>query len=325
MVWRPGCSNTISGSAADQRADVLAEAPPLRLVLRVLVGPEAIVGRLAVDDGLDAQVVEQLDLLGRRDHADRRASAVEHVLDGVASEAAAGPPDEDLVTLGHAGAVVRHQHPVGGRVAQRVDGRLFPAEVRRLGHQLVRLDHRDVGQATEVRLEAPDALVGRQHGIVVSRGVLVVDVVAVDGDLVAHLPVPYGRAGPQDNARGVRADHVVVEGVASAPDAFLGQTVEEAERRQRLEDRGPDRVEVDGGRQHGHVGLVRSQLGHRHLLHVEGLARVLVRGLQALEHVHVAPTDDGGPVLLGHVEFGQLIGRGAGHHGTEDVAHVTRR
>jgi hypothetical protein len=209
----PGCSKTISGSPPTRVPDVLAEAAPLRLVLGVLVAPEPVAGRLAVDDRLDAEVVEQGHLLGRRDDADRRAAAVEHVLHGEAAQAAAGPPDQHLVALGHPGPVVRDQHAVGGRVAQRVDGRLLPAQVGRLGHELVGLDHRDVGQAAEVGLEAPDALVGRQHGVVVGRRVLVVDVVAVDGDLVAHLPVAHGGAGAQHDARGVRADHVVVEGV----------------------------------------------------------------------------------------------------------------
>ncbi len=137
------------------------------------------------------ELVEELHLLGRGDHADRDAAAVQHVLHGVAAEAAARPPHEHPVALGHRGAVVRDQHPVGGGVAQGVDRRLLPAEVGRLGHELVGLHHRHVGQAAEVRLEAPDPLVGGQHGVVVGGGVLVVDVVAVDGDLVAGLPVAH--------------------------------------------------------------------------------------------------------------------------------------
>ena len=54
----------------------------------------------------------------------------------------------------------------------------------------------EVGQAAEVRLEAPDALVGGEHRVVVRRRVLVVDVVAVHDDLVARLPVAHRRARP---------------------------------------------------------------------------------------------------------------------------------
>ena len=313
------------GLGADQAADVLAEAAPLRLVLGVLVRPEAVVRRLAVDHGLDPEVVEQLDLLGRGHDADRRAAAVEHVLDGVAAEATAGPPDQHLVALGHAGPVRRDEHPIGGRVAQSVDGRLLPAEVRRLGHELVRFDDGDVGQPSEVGLEAPDALVGRQHGVVVGRGVLVVDVVALDRDLVAHLPVAHRRACPQHDAGGVRADHVVVERVAGRPGPLLGEAVEEAERGERLEDRSPDRVEVDRRRHDRHVGLVGGQLGQRHLLDVEGPAGVLVGGLHALEHVDLAPLDDGGTVGVGQGECGQLFRAGAVQGSLQDVAHVTRR
>ena len=114
---------------------------------------------------------------------------------------------------------------------------------------------------------------------------LVVDVVAVDGDPVARLPVAHGRAGPQDHARGVGADHVVVEGVALAPGALLAQAVEEAEGGQRLEDRGPHGVEVDGAGHHRHVGLVGGQLGDGDLADVERLARVLVRRMSSPSNI----------------------------------------
>src|SRR6478736_2136229 len=45
--------------------------------------------------------------------------------------------------------------------------RLLPGEVVRLGHQLSRLDQRDVRQPPEVGLEAPDALLGVEHRVVV--------------------------------------------------------------------------------------------------------------------------------------------------------------
>ena len=51
------------------------------------------------------ELVQELDLVGRRHHADRRAAAVEHVLHGVAAEAAGGAPDQHGVALLHVGAV----------------------------------------------------------------------------------------------------------------------------------------------------------------------------------------------------------------------------
>ncbi len=99
----------------------LPEAAPLGLVLGVLVLPEPVVLGPPVDDGLAPQLVQQLDLVRRADDADRDAPAVQHVLHGVAAEPARGAPDEDHVALLHPGGVVAHQHPVAGRVAQRVD------------------------------------------------------------------------------------------------------------------------------------------------------------------------------------------------------------
>ena len=51
----------------DQAPDVLAQTPPLGLVLGVLVLPEPVVGRLAVDHRLDPEVVEELHLRGGED------------------------------------------------------------------------------------------------------------------------------------------------------------------------------------------------------------------------------------------------------------------
>src|SRR5205807_3486100 len=198
-----------AGVLPDQAADVLAQAAPLALVLGVLIAPEAVAGRLAVDHRLAAEVLQQLDLLGRAHHADGDPPAVEHVLHRVAAQPSRRSPHQHGVTLLHAGAVAPHQHAIGGGVAQGVARRLLPAQVGGLGHDLVGLHHGEVGQAAEVGLETPDALVGSQHGVVVGRGVLVVDVVAVDDDPVAGLPVANGRAHADDNARGVRTDHVV--------------------------------------------------------------------------------------------------------------------
>ena len=114
-----------------QGTDVLAQPTPLGLVLGVLVLPESVVGHLAVDDRLHPQVVEEVDLGGRRHHPDRRPPAVEHVLDGIGAEAARCPPHQHLVTLLHVGAVLRHQHPVGRRVAQGVGRGLLPGQVAR--------------------------------------------------------------------------------------------------------------------------------------------------------------------------------------------------
>ena len=269
--------------------------------------------------------MEQIHLLGRGDHPERRSAPVEDVLHGKAPQAAARPPDEDLVALGHLRPVVRDEHPVGGRIAQGVDRRLFPAQVGRFGHQLVGFDHRDIGQAAEVRLEAPDALVGGQHGVVMGRGVLIVDVVAVDRDLVADLPVAHGRTGAQHHTRGIRADDVVVERVAPAPDALPAQAVQEAEGGKRLEDRGPHRVEVDGGGHDGHVGLVGGQFGQGHLLDVERGPGVLLRGLHPGEHLGLRAPHHGRPVGVGQGQAGQLVGGCACEGGAQDVAHVPRR
>jgi hypothetical protein len=190
----------------------------------VLVLPEAKAFGLAVDDRLDAEIVEHLDLVGRGDNPDRDASAVQHVLDRVAPKPTCGAPHQDDVALLHRRGVVADEHPVRRGVAERVARRLFPCEMGGLRHELVGLDHRQVGEATKVGFKSPDALVGGEHGVVVGPWVLVVDVIAVDHDPIARFPGTHGRSHPDDNARGVGADHVIREIVPGTPLTFLAQT-----------------------------------------------------------------------------------------------------
>src|SRR5690606_24717493 len=119
---------------ADEATDVLAEAAPLLLVLGVFVLPELVAGLAAVDDVLTAPRPAQLGPLGGGHDAHRGTAAVEDVLNRVATDAAGRSPDEDGLALPEVSGVGADDHAVGGGVAQRVAGRLFPAEVRGLGH-----------------------------------------------------------------------------------------------------------------------------------------------------------------------------------------------
>ena len=200
--------------AAGQLADALAEALPLARVLVVLVLPELVALGVAVDDRLGAHLPADLRLLLAGDDADRVGAAGQRELRGVRAESAAGAPDQHVVALLHAGAVARDELAVGGGVDQARGGGLLPAEVLRLGHQLVGLDQRDLGEAAEVGLEAPDPLLGVEHRVVVAVGGLQLDRQAVRDDLVAGLPGVDAGAGAQHDARQVGADDVVRQVVA---------------------------------------------------------------------------------------------------------------
>ncbi len=158
---------------------------------------------------LGAHRPAEVGLLAAGDDADRGGAAGQRVLGGVGAEATACTPDEDVVALLHRGAVARDQLPVGGGVHQARRGGLLPGEVLGLGHQLVGLDEGKLGKAAEVGLEAPDALLRVEHGVVVAVGALQFDRQAVGDDLVTGLPGVDSRAGAQHHAREVRADHVV--------------------------------------------------------------------------------------------------------------------
>src|SRR5579884_666548 len=94
------------------------------------------------------------------------------------------------------------------------------------------------------------------------------------------------------------------------PDALLAEALEEPERGQRLEDRRPHRVEVDRARHHRDVRLVGRELGDRDVVDVGRLARVLLVGRDAGEHLLLVGPDDRGPEALRQRERAQLVAGG---------------
>ena len=274
---RPGCSKTMSGSSPPVSSRILA---PNRFhslgswVLLVL--PELVALGGPVDDQLGAHRPAQLGLVLAGDHADRDRPAGQRVLGGVGAQAAAGPPDQDVVALLHRGAVVRDQLPEGGRVHQARRRGLLPGQVLRLGHQLVGLDQGQLGQAAEVGFVAPDALFRVEHGVVVPVGAFQLHGQAVGDDLLARLPDGHPGAGAQHHARQVRADHVIRQVVPRGELRELPVAAQEGEGGHRREDRTPHGVVIDRARHDGDQRLTEAELGDRHLLDVQRLAGVPV-------------------------------------------------
>jgi hypothetical protein len=107
----------------------------------------------------------------------------------------------------------------------------------------------------------PDPLLRVEHRVVVAVGRLQLDGEAVGHDLLAGMPEVDAGAGTQDHAGQVEPDDVVRQvvplGLAGEPAVAL----EEPERRDRLEDRGPDGVVVDRAGHDGDERLARRELG----------------------------------------------------------------
>ncbi len=312
----------MSGSSPPgELADLRAEPLPLLRVLGGLVLPEPVALGVAVDDQLRAHVAADLGLLLRGDDADRGGAAVEGELGGVGAEAAGGAPDQHDVALLHVGAVLAHQLAVGGGVDQAGDA--ASSQVRWSGFgpiRLVGLDQGQLGEAAEVGLEAPDALLRVHHRVRVPVRALQLDREAVRDDLVAGLPGVDAGAGPHDDAGEVGADHVVGQVVPLGQRRELAVALEEAERRDGLEDRGPDGVVVDRAGHHGHERLTGAELGDRDVLDAQALARVLLLGGQTLEHVHVLGADGDAPIVLGNLQASD-VGELPGEDGVADVLH----
>ena len=118
----------------------------------------------------------------------------------------------------------------------------------RLRQQLPGLHAGELGKGTIRRLVAPDPLrVGEHRVAAVALLVVAVILIAVDDDLVAHLPALHLGAHRIDDARGIRARDV--EGVLVAVDRRDGR----AQRR-------PDAIVVDASRHDEHEALILADL-----------------------------------------------------------------
>ena len=176
-----------------------------------------------------------------------------------------------------------------------------------LGHQLVGLHQGEVGEAAEVGLEAPDPLLGVHHRVVVAVGALQLDREAVRDHLVAGLPGVHAQAGLEHHAGQVGADHVVGQVVPLGQRRHPAVALQEPERGDRLEDRGPHGVVVDGAGHHRDDRLAGTELGQGHVLDVDRLAGVLVLAGLALEHLRLVLVDRRGPVGVGELEVGEVL------------------
>ncbi len=171
------------------------------------------------------------------------------------AEAARSAPDQHVVAGPQDVRAMAEQHAIGGGEGQRVAGALFPGQVLGARHQLPALHLGELGEGAVRRLVAPDALRGREHRVAaVALLVVAVILVAMDDDLVAHLPALHLGADRPDDAGGV-----------GAGDVILGLV--HVERRDRLAQAGPDAVVIDARRHHEHDHLVG--IGHRGRHHLD--------------------------------------------------------
>src|SRR5262249_4520487 len=91
---------------------------------------------LAVDGALGAQLHHVIALALVRDDADRIGPRGRRKLHAEDAETARGAPDQHMIARFHGVGRMTEQHPIGGRKRQRITGRLLPAQVWRLGHEL---------------------------------------------------------------------------------------------------------------------------------------------------------------------------------------------
>ena len=153
------------------------------------------------------------------------------------------------------------QHAVRRRQSERVARRLFPAQMRRLAHQLARLHAAELRERAVRRLVAPDALRRRQQRIAaVALLVVAVVLIAVDDDFVADVPAFHLGADRPDHARRIGAGDVERMLVA-------------VERRHRDAEPRPDAVVIDAAGHDVDQHLVLGDRPGRHHLALHRLSR----------------------------------------------------
>ena len=181
-------------------------------------------------------------------------------LDRHRAEAARCAPDQDVVARADDVRAMAEQHAIGGGKHQDVGGALFPGQMLGPLEQLAVLHAAELREGAIRRLVTPDALRGREHRITaVAFLVVAVVLVAVDDDLVAHLPALHLRSDRVDDAGRVGAGDVI------------GVLMHVLDRRDRHAERGPHAVVVDARRHHEDEHVVAVELPGRQHLDLHGL------------------------------------------------------
>ena len=205
------------------------------------------------------------DLVG--DDADGVGAGRGDELHAEHAEAARRAPHQNVVAGLERVRRMAEQHAIGGRERERVAGRFFPGQMRRLAHQLARLHAAELRERAVRRLVAPDALRRRQQRIAaVAILVVAVVLIAVDDDFVADLPALHLGADRPDDAGRVGAGDVE-------------RILVHVERRDRLAEAGPDAVVVDAA---GHDVDQHLVLGDRPGRHHFALHRLFRRAVALL-------------------------------------------
>ncbi|CAB4967143.1 unannotated protein [freshwater metagenome] len=151
---------------ANERTDVASKTSPLFFVVSVVVIPKLVVRCFAINYCFATHLAQHLCFFWRAHNSNRNSATVEYILQCIRANAARCTPDQHNVTLLHVGAVLRHEHAIARRVAQRIHRSFFPREVCWLWHQLVGLYNRQVCETTKVCFITPNALVASKHRVI---------------------------------------------------------------------------------------------------------------------------------------------------------------
>src|SRR6188768_1320805 len=151
----------LAGNVPDRLAELSCLAYPVVIFRRIHprhLAPALEI--LAVDHSLGAEPEHIVALGFVRDHTDGIGAGRRAKLHAEHAKSARAAPDQYVITRLERMRRMAEQHAIGGGEGERVAGRLFPGEMRGLGHQLARLHATELTERAIRRLVAPDALRG---------------------------------------------------------------------------------------------------------------------------------------------------------------------
>ena len=151
---------------------------------------------------------------------------------------------------------------------------------------------------------------------------MVVNVVAMNGDLVANLPVTHCTAHAKNDARSIGTKNVIIEVVALCPAALAAKASQGAECADGLKNAAPHRIEVDARCHDGNDYFVGSQLWQGNLTDMDALARILLVAGHAIPHFFVFLADNRGTECGGEGYGREFFARGTVQDGCEDFFHL---
>ena len=205
---------------------------------------------LPVDDPFCAKAFDKFALVLVRNHRNRIGPNRIDQLDGIRSQSAGCPPDQNVLPRLQFMRMMTKQHSIGCCQCQCVASAFFPCQVFRARHQLLSLNIGELRKRPVRCFITPNSLARRQHRIAtVAFFIVSVILVAVDDNFIANFPAGHFLPDRPNDTGGIRTCDMKICLV----------NIKRADRNAKT---GPNTIIIHSSRHHENEHLVAVQFRH---------------------------------------------------------------